>query len=147
MSDTSGPAFPSRGGLVIYIDDEHREAVKDAVNKACGHLDGMTLRDYFAGQALIGILGARNGFLTHNGVTAGEWAYRAADAMLAARDKPADDDFVNDDLLAACEDFRDSVLHGRHHLESVLDNDQTNAVLGLYDDTIGAAVAKAKGAR
>lgn len=48
---------------------------------------GMSLRDYFAGQALIGILGARTGFLVDVGVeTCGTWAYRAADAMIAARD-------------------------------------------------------------
>lgn len=45
---------------------------------------GMTLRDYFAGQALVGILAAnRTGF---NDVAAEE-AYEAADAMLAEREK------------------------------------------------------------
>lgn len=46
----------------------------------------------------------------------------------------------NERLVAACEDFRDSVLNQRYQLEEpCLDSDQTNAVLGLYDDTIGAA--------
>lgn len=31
-------------------------------------------------------------------------------------------------------EFRDAVLNGRHQLECLLDNDQTNAVLGLFDD-------------
>lgn len=48
---------------------------------------GMTLRDYFAGQALAGIIAADNS-------PAGDWplcaehAYKAADAMLAARKGP-----------------------------------------------------------
>ncbi len=47
---------------------------------------GMTLRDYFAGQALIGII-------THPYGSAGQWtdaaeqAYAAADAMLEAREQ------------------------------------------------------------
>jgi hypothetical protein len=47
---------------------------------------GMTLRDYFAGQALVGIFANPNG-------TAGSWqvaakhAYLSADAMLAERTK------------------------------------------------------------
>ena len=48
--------------------------------------NGMTLRDYFAGQALIGIITHPDGF-------AGKWkkaaehAYEAADAMIEAREK------------------------------------------------------------
>lgn len=39
-----------------------------------------------------------------------------------------------DALKAGLREFRDGVLSGRHQLESVLDNDQTNAVLALFDD-------------
>jgi hypothetical protein len=47
---------------------------------------GMSLRDWFAGQALIGILGSRTGFLIDVGTSnAPDWAYQVADAMLAAR--------------------------------------------------------------
>jgi hypothetical protein len=47
---------------------------------------GMTLRDYFAAKALIGILGARQGFLVDVGTdNAPGWAYRIADKMLEAR--------------------------------------------------------------
>jgi hypothetical protein len=46
-----------------------------------------------------------------------------------------------DRLKEACAEFRDSILHQRHQLEEpCLDNDQTNAVLGLFDDTIGQAI-------
>jgi hypothetical protein len=42
-------------------------------------------------------------------------------------------------LPRACEAFRDSVLHGRGHLEApCLDNDQTNAVLAAFDEIVGA---------
>lgn len=41
----------------------------------------------------------------------------------------------------ACEEFRDAVLHQRHQLaENGMQNDQINDVLGLFDDTIGAAL-------
>ncbi len=57
---------------------------------------------------------------------------------------PADP--VRDQLLAACEEFRESVLNGRHQLESpCLDPDQTNAVLSLFDDMVVSAIAAARG--
>lgn len=70
MNDTSGLAFPCEGGDMSGL---HAHP-------------GMTLRDYFAGQALAGIC-------TGCGFQGGPWdhmaldAYRAADAMLAARAK------------------------------------------------------------
>jgi hypothetical protein len=61
--------------------------------KAVGHKDyagGMTLRDYFAGQALIGILsGGFADTVPHDDVEGGrqaaQFAYQYADAMLTAR--------------------------------------------------------------
>jgi hypothetical protein len=45
---------------------------------------GMSLRDYFAGRAMVGILaGAARSAFNDSGIA--EWAYRLADAMLAAR--------------------------------------------------------------
>ena len=50
------------------------------------------------------------------------------------------------ELLEASDEFRDSVLNQRGPLEEpCLDNDQTNALLSLYDDTIGQALAKHTG--
>lgn len=68
-----GPAFPDPGPADdSYVNWNH----------------GMSLRDYFAAQALIGILAARNGFLVDVGTTnAAPWAYQIADAMLAEREK------------------------------------------------------------
>ena len=60
--DTGGPAFPS----------------------TYPNRDGMTLRDWFAGQALAGILADPNG--PWQG--AAERSYYQADAMLAERSKP-----------------------------------------------------------
>ena len=60
-----GPAFPHRNDL-------------------CPQMNGMTLRDWFAGQALAGILSNPNIENAYFTVDAG-LAYEAADAMLAAR--------------------------------------------------------------
>jgi hypothetical protein len=49
--------------------------------------DGMTLRDYFAGQALIGYL---SGSITSIGGTKSDvakWVYEFADEMIEARDE------------------------------------------------------------
>jgi hypothetical protein len=48
--------------------------------------DGMTLRDWFAGQALaFAILGHEDGVARHDKMA--EYCYRHADAMLKERDK------------------------------------------------------------
>ena len=71
MSDKNevSPAFPRRP---LNIFDE-------------GHV-GMTLRDYFAGQALIGIYAGKawNDIVLHDNPEA--WAYRIADAMIKERE-------------------------------------------------------------
>lgn len=66
-----GPAFPG----FDWIDQEGRK------NPA-----GMTIRDYFAGQALIGVVFAplgQGGRTTYSGTATDAYAY--ADAMIAAR--------------------------------------------------------------
>jgi hypothetical protein len=62
----NGPAFPQSNPDVAYSD-------------YIG--GGMTLRDWFAAQALIGLLAC--GERTQDAAT---WAYAYADAMLAARE-------------------------------------------------------------
>ena len=57
-----------------------------------GHQPGMTLRDYFAGQALVGMyanpdFGADNEPYIKNA----RWAYKQADAMIKARDETETD--------------------------------------------------------
>jgi len=49
---------------------------------------GMTLRDYFAGQALVGLLAQSNGTATISPHDEGaKYAYEMADAMLEAREQ------------------------------------------------------------
>jgi hypothetical protein len=73
MSDTNngGPAFPG-------VDEEG-----DPYN-------GMSLRDYFAAKAMQGLLQGAYMDMTYEGEPAAlaHEAYRIADAMLNARDKP-----------------------------------------------------------
>lgn len=57
-----------------------------------GAYEGMTLRDYFAGQAMLTLLGIELGTAQdiRSGETAGQWvarkAYAMADLMIAARE-------------------------------------------------------------
>tara|TARA_R110000764_G_scaffold14369_1_gene40950 strand:- start:675 stop:890 length:216 start_codon:yes stop_codon:yes gene_type:complete len=60
-----GPAFPRTDGVGAY------------------EQDGMSLRDYFAGQALTGLMMRR---LTCCDSLITEWSYRMADAMIEARE-------------------------------------------------------------
>ncbi|MEW5666231.1 hypothetical protein AB1288_07835 [Pseudomonas putida] len=78
--DTSGPAFP----VTLPSGESYQ-----------GHMphDGMTLRDYFAAQALQGMLPYPGNemwgsFAEMTPKQAAESAYGYADAMLAARVKP-----------------------------------------------------------
>ncbi len=49
---------------------------------------GMSLRDYFAGQALAGMMAcAERQYFEAKTSTLAEWSYQAADAMLLARSK------------------------------------------------------------
>ena len=72
--DNGGPAFPTKPLGPVY-----------------GKLyDGMTLRDWFAGQALAGLavrnFSDGNDFMHSEGPeNAAEWAYSFADAMMDAR--------------------------------------------------------------
>lgn len=76
--DDGGPAYPCH---TDQID------VRPSAGKLIPVLNGgMSLRDYFAGQALAGILGSRHGFLVDVGTEqAPKWAYEVAGGMLAAR--------------------------------------------------------------
>ena len=71
--DDGGPAFPQ-----TFRGDEARAAVDYG-------LGGMTLRDWFAGQALNGMLANQNREYDFGG--AGKDAYAFADAMIAERKK------------------------------------------------------------
>jgi len=53
---------------------------------------GMTLRDWFAGQALAGIASISSENFSLPPHEEAEWAYQRADAMLAAREKGGEDE-------------------------------------------------------
>jgi hypothetical protein len=71
MSENGGPAFPIHPGMVI-----DRQGVRET--------QGMTIRDWFAGQALVGYA-ANPQFVEAKSPLVASWAYEQADAMLAAR--------------------------------------------------------------
>jgi hypothetical protein len=72
MSTTGGPAYPTRNYAAI-------------VPISTGYSEGMTLRDYFAGKAMQGLLLDDNGDFSDRNWLA-EKAYEFADAMLKARE-------------------------------------------------------------
>jgi len=51
-----------------------------------GARDEFSLRDWFAGQALMGMLADHEGYIWNSYSYAAEKAYRLADEMIAARD-------------------------------------------------------------
>ena len=74
MNRTGGPAFPFSPSDVSTIKPQL----------------GMTLRDYFAGEAMQGMISANgdsNGYLEYEEETVAANAYKLADAMLKARSK------------------------------------------------------------
>ena len=92
--ETGGPAFPMQEPQAIHAyaiaavdgitDSEERDrAYLKARAEAVG---GATLRDYFAAKAMQGLLAQSLGTALESGIILGaQYAYRVADAMLAAR--------------------------------------------------------------
>jgi len=68
MKENGGPAFPQNYASVNRINN----------------LDGMSLRDYFAGQALIALIGINDEDAKNTGMTS-HTAYCYADEMLKRR--------------------------------------------------------------
>lgn len=73
--DNGGPAFPH---LDLYAGAGNSQPTPTQYN-------GMSLRDYFAGQALAGYLAHPDSEINMTFVA--KWAYQYADAMLAERQK------------------------------------------------------------
>jgi len=71
LKDTGGPAFPSHGTMGEVL------------------CHGMDLRDYFAAQAMLGMIGAPMGKLSHQTKLEDIAldAYKMADGMIAERNK------------------------------------------------------------
>ena len=83
------PAFPSRGGMMFYVPEEVRGQLAETVAKLDSYNSGMTLRDYFAGQAVVVMLRSWDGKGSDEEVMKqwAETAYIVADEMLKARAK------------------------------------------------------------
>lgn len=79
IDKNGGPAFPTHGFVIV---------AGQMVPTSDG---GQSLRDYFAGQALAGMLANDRTFCTDTDSISGGWqeiakvAYNGADAMIAAR--------------------------------------------------------------
>jgi hypothetical protein len=69
--NTGGPAFP------------HEYKYGDGTAQRC---DGMTLRDYFAAKAMLGILNDPHREINYPYDAVASYAYSLADAMLKARE-------------------------------------------------------------
>ncbi|KRP79608.1 hypothetical protein TX25_30075 [Pseudomonas lactis] len=77
MEDGRQPAFP-------VADYDHQTFNPATVDEAKRQLSGMSLRDYFAAKAMQGW--TANPLPNDSSIQeVAEWAYRQADAMLAAR--------------------------------------------------------------
>ena len=76
-----GPAFPGEYAITMG----HPEGGDETRMISGG---GMSLRDWFAGQALAGLVSRQS-----TNIKAAEGAYACADAMLAERDKEKDDPY------------------------------------------------------
>jgi hypothetical protein len=75
--EDGGPAFPVHGGKGADIDDPR--------NRILG--GGMTLWDWFAGQALAGMLTSPD-YSNRPASLLAKWAYELSDAMLEERNRP-----------------------------------------------------------
>jgi hypothetical protein len=49
--------------------------------------EGMTLRDYFAAKAMLGIMSDPSEVQSYTNEQLAQWAYQVADAMIKARDE------------------------------------------------------------
>ncbi|WP_375568713.1 hypothetical protein ABWH92_12175 [Ahrensia marina] len=73
--EDGGPAFP----LIVPLKFKGGVLVENNV------FTGLSLRDWFAGQALAGIASISNEGFSLSEVDCAAWAYQYADAMIAAR--------------------------------------------------------------
>lgn len=105
MPKDGGPAYPAIRMEKVWWSEDYVKAEENRLNMPLDRnytyqtsgvtYPGMSLRDYFAGQALTGFLAApadKNGMAVGQRARefpeiAAEWAYSQADAMLAERAK------------------------------------------------------------
>ena len=85
MKSDGGPAFPQHDLSSYGIGPAMRGYVPGEEESGRYEVEGMSLRDWFAGQAINGLLSAGVG--TASEKIASDAAYRVADAMLSRRGK------------------------------------------------------------
>ena len=87
-----GPAFPTRAPMVFVSAPTEVDArgLRKVIDNATEDFHGLTLRDYFAGQALAGLHASPNRKAAYIHPDDAEFCYNAADAMLAARGGESD---------------------------------------------------------
>lgn len=85
--DDGGPAFPTRSPFICAVHPDGGMRHINTDEYGMGPMPGMSLRDYFAGQIMLG-LSARDKLGVNNNefdIVNSRRAYEIADAMLAAR--------------------------------------------------------------
>jgi len=75
-----GPAYP------VYSENRFGECNEHSGGIECADT-GLTIRDYFAGQALNGLMGSYDGTIKITAADFAKYSYDIADAMLAERKK------------------------------------------------------------
>ena len=94
-ANDGGPAFPIATHHVQSIANVEGKTVA-TVSQELGTYPGMTLRDWFAGMALQGIVHAVSAAALHRSAQTppddimARWSYDYADSMLAARERKED---------------------------------------------------------
>lgn len=83
-----GPAFPVKGGMMFFAPEEQSEDIKQAIQKTVERAyEGMSLRDWFAGQALVGLVADTDYVRGRLWAEVTVDCYGIADAMLKAREQ------------------------------------------------------------
>lgn len=83
MKDDGGPAF----GRAEWIGREYFDDIKCQYKQPIHSTEGMTLRDWFAGHAMIAIVRNNKGFANATIEVASRLSYDLADAMIEASKK------------------------------------------------------------
>jgi len=99
--NNGGPAFPVKGGMCFMLPPGTKDQYEAMATDVKREYEGMTLRDWFAGQALNGIISSLDSKILAKVGRAGKAgelddaivksAYGCADAMIAERDKEVED--------------------------------------------------------
>lgn len=98
MND-GGPAFPGLKTNILIPKGVPEETAR-LIGNVNSHTNGMTLRDWFAGMAMMGNVACSPDPFTDE-AQAAEFHYRLADAMLTARATAPSTETSQDDSVAA----------------------------------------------